>query len=369
MFCVTLTRIMAALHESDSLLSLPPQNDPSHSEARKVHDDYHPDRISDSELNKEVPNTAPCPMTNTQSLCKTDSPHVFDLYMFADHFISPGHFKLSTSAKWHFDRMMDRHKIPKKHIEEEIDGLNQMVLWYLMLPKLLWIVPWLCLPIGVVVYAVEDGFAFSHPDASDEELQRHLRWSYDGLFLFVGGGIGGVLLSTQLWNHCWYRCITAMAERINELNLDPLWAEKYGVHFDIQCDIPVLAGRSYGRAYYKIVIAVHHEETVDNERGYEQMDKEPNEAQSVDADLNETEIIDSMDMKESADKSRSNDLERTSSYHRRASSTMKDTVFNPSGFVSRSVMDKKSLRSKLRESRLSHHDVEDDGESLSFGAD
>ena len=167
-----------------------------------------------------------------------------------------------------------------------------------------------------------------------------------------------------------------MAERINELNLDPLWAEKYGVHFDIQCDIPVLAGRSYGRAYYKIVIAVHHEETIDNELGYKQMDRDPNRAQSVDADLNDldqtennTETAASIDRKESTEKSRSNDLERTSSYHRRASSTMKDTVFNPSGFVSRSVMDKKSLRSKLRESRLSHHDVEDDGDSLSFGAD
>ena len=63
------------------------------------------------------------------------------------------------------------------------------------------------------------------------------------------------------------------------------------------------------------------------------------------------------------------DLERTISYHRRASSPMRDSVFNPSGIVSRSVMDKKSLRSKLRESRLSHHDVEDDGDSLSFGVD
>merc|ERR1712228_619692 len=53
--------------------------------------------------------------------------------------------------------------------------------------------------------------------------------------------------------------IQAMSAKINALDTDILWQQQYCVNFDIQCDIPVLAGRSYGRAYYKIVITIHHD--------------------------------------------------------------------------------------------------------------
>ena len=229
-----------------------------------------------------------------------------------------------------------------------------------MLPKLLWIVPWLCLPIGVVVYAVEDGFAFSHPDATQQELDRHLRWSYHGLFLFVGGGIGGVLLSTQLWNHCWYRCIAAMAERINALNVDPLWTERYGVHFDVQCDIPVLAGRSYGRAYYKIVITIDPRNAMDNGK---EIGDEVRRAHSEEPPMQSPHVTDPTSP-------RTLERQQSSNSHLRRGSR-KDSVFNPSGFVSRSVVDNKSMRSKLRESRLSHHEEFDsgNGDSMSLRDD
>eukprot|EP01084_Bolivina_argentea_P008339 15634_1 len=198
-------------------------------------------------------------ITDDRTCRKTSYPHIFQLYMFSSNLFSPGSFSISSSNKFYWERITEAHNISIDKLNSEIKELNRLVLWYMFLPKLLWIIPWICLPIGVVIYAVEDGYKHNHSEASKHELNYHLFWSYNGLFIFVGGGIGGVLLATQLWNHCWYLCIKAMAKKINSLNNNDLWLNKYCVTFDIQCDIPVLAGRSYGRAYYKIVITIHHD--------------------------------------------------------------------------------------------------------------
>ena len=195
---------------------------------------------------------------------KTSYPHTFQLYMHSTNLFSPRTFSLSSSSKFYWQRICEAHNISISALNAVIADLNNCVLRYMLFAKLLWIIPWLCLPIGVIVYAVEDGYAHNHPEASIEVLNHHLFWSYNGLFLLVGGGIGGVLLATQLWSACWYRCIEAMSTKINALNNDALWLHHNCVSFDIQCDIPVLAGRSYGRAYYKIVISIHHDYLLQN---------------------------------------------------------------------------------------------------------
>ena len=198
-------------------------------------------------------------LTSARTCRKTSYPHIFQLYMFSGNLFSPGSFRISSSNKFYWQRITESHNIPMDILNAEIAQLNRLVLWYMLIPKLLWIIPWLCLPVGVVIYAVEDGAAQALLPDKNHIYHQHIYWSYNGLFIFVGGGIGGVLLATQLWNHCWYLCIKAMASKINDLNNNNDWINKYFVSFDMQCDIPVLAGRSYGRAYYKIVIILHHE--------------------------------------------------------------------------------------------------------------
>merc|ERR1711978_736478 len=99
-----------------------------------------------------------------------------------------------------------------------------------------------------------------------------------------------------------------MAERINALNVDPLWTERYGVHFDVQCDIPVLAGRSYGRAYYKIVITIDPRNLMENEVKRAHSEEPP--MKSEDDDNRGTNTMDTMSPRTLDRQHSSNNLNR-----------------------------------------------------------
>ena len=177
--------------------------------------------------------------------------HKFQLYMHNIGLLFPGKFELSSINQYYWKKVLITHKIPEQLIEDELKKINSILFWYMLLPELLWIIPIICIPLGMIVYVVE----ISNDDK---------KYAFDGLFLFVGGGIGGILLATQLWNHFWYLALNKMSIQIHKLNKSNDWLKKYFVFFDMQCDIPVLAGRSYGRAYYKLVISFNHDYLVDN---------------------------------------------------------------------------------------------------------
>merc|ERR1719461_708674 len=101
-----------------------------------------------------------------RSCTKTSHPHTFQLYMHSTNLFLPGTFSLSSSSKFYWERICEAHKISTASLNAVIADLNKCIFWYMLMPKLLWIIPWLCLPIGVIVYAVEDGYSHNHPDAS-----------------------------------------------------------------------------------------------------------------------------------------------------------------------------------------------------------